>query len=408
MQIKPTLTVIVVTLLCALLGCDARRSRTPETIFRDSAGVRIAETPGDLWRVAARWQASGEPAVRIGAVDGNEEYLFDGIWGIVPLEDGRVVVSNSGDGTLRWYGSDGRFLFRRGGSGEGPGEFSRLGELTLTAGDSLTALDWARSRLVLFGLEGELGRTVRIDGLTAPPGRVYRLSTGEWIVGTSGSSTAQLKNGLEPGVFRLDSPILRLDATGVRADTVGVFPSAEVEVIVDGDNRMFGPARFGRRLSYAVLNDEIATGTADQVQIDFHDPSGRLVRSLRAPDVDVRLTPQIEAAYRAHMQQQMMEWPPAERPAGERMLARMTLPALVPAFAHVIVDADERLWLGEYRFDDTPPQRYLVFGADGNFLGLAITPPSVRVMAISNGRLWGRLTDEDGVEYVVAYTLVEA
>lgn len=398
----------IITSSIILAACNDSGAESSATVVRDSAGIEIVENAGDLWSAPVRWQASAEPVVRIGTVDGDDEYLFDGIWGLVVLSDGRVVVANGGDQSVRWYDPDGRFLFQRGGAGEGPGEFSRLGAISVLSGDTVAAVDWSGRRFTLYGPNGELGRTVRIAGLTAPPDRVYRMSAGEWILGTRGSSTAQLGGGPpEPGIYRFDSPILRISADGEQVDTIGLLPSSEVEIREMQGGFRFGPAPFGRTLSYAVANDHVLTGTADRFQFDLHSSSGRSVRSVRAPDVDVSMTPQIEAAYRQFRGERAASGPPDERAEAERSLAEMNMPDSVPAYSSILVDSDGNAWVGEYRFDIRSAQQFLVFDADGRFTGRASMPPSLRVMAIRDGRVWGRHTDDLGVEYVVAHVLEE-
>jgi hypothetical protein len=395
--------VLFVIMLAACQDDDAQSSHVT---VRDSAGIQIVENATDLWNTPFRWRASAEPIVRIGAVEGEEDYLFDGVRGLVVLSDGRVVVANSGDQSLRWYSQDGVFLVQRGGPGEGPGEFSRLGEISLLDGDTVVAVDWSGRRFTLFGPGGAIGPTTRIDGLTAPPGRMYRLSSGEWILGTSGSSTAQLGEGRpEAGVYRLDSPVLRISADATRVDTLDLFPSSEVEVRTDQGRVIFGPARFGRQLAYAVVNDEVLIGTGDRLQLDFYSPSGTAVRSVRAPDVHVSLTPEVAAAYRAFLRERAVNAPADQRAALERTISDMQLPETMPAFSSIVVDADGNVWVGEYRYDLDPAQQFLVFDTEGRFTGRATVPRSLRVMAIHDGRVWGRTTDELGVEYVVAYEL---
>ncbi|HEX7049056.1 MAG TPA: hypothetical protein VF188_02500 [Longimicrobiales bacterium] len=259
----------------------------------------------------------------------------------------------------------------------------------------------------MFTADGELAGTTNITGIIAPPGRMYRLSDGGWVVGSGdGFTTAQLRGNAEPGVHRLESPIVRLSRDGTRVDATGVFPSAEVEVVVDGPRTVFTSALFGRKLSYAVWNDQLFVGTADRLAVDVYSPTGRLLRSVRAPEVDVRWTEEIEAAHREYVRERIASAAPERRPDLESRLVGRELPQTVPAYTSLLVDQQGNLWLGEFRIDHRTPRHFLVFDRDGRFMTGITVPPDFRVLMIPHGQVRGRATDDLGVQYVVGCSIV--
>jgi hypothetical protein len=398
--------IVALVLVVALTACQDADVQTANVAVRDSAGIEIIENAGDPWSAEELWRVEAEPVVRIGAIEGGESYLFDGIRGIVVLDDGRIVVANSGDNSLRWFDPEGVFLFERGGAGEGPGEFSRLGPITVAPGDSIVAVDWAGMRFTLFGAEGGVGPMRRMLGLPAPPGSMHRLSDGSWVVGVSGWSSTQFGPNPAPGVYRVEAPILRVSSDGESIDTLGMFPGNEAEIRTRGETILFGSARFAHQLEYEVANDEIYIGTGDRMQVDVYSSTGRHVRSVRAPEVDVRLTPAIDAAYRDFSRERIAESEREDPAAAERTVADMELPETMPAYSSLIVDDRGNLWVGEYRYDLAPARRYIVFDPEGRFITGVTVPPDFRVMTIANDHLWGRLTDDLDVQYVVGYAMV--
>ncbi len=64
----------------------------------------------------------GEIELEIGEIDGDDPYLFTSIGHVVSDEWGRVVVADMRTSEIRVFEPDGRFAFRFGGHGEGPGE----------------------------------------------------------------------------------------------------------------------------------------------------------------------------------------------------------------------------------------------------------------------------------------------
>lgn len=392
---------VAAVLILGLAACNSESQRTTDTVRRDSAGVQIVENLIDLSSSAAVWRVGPEPFVTIGAVEGEAAYLLDAVRGIVVLSDGRIVVANSGDRTLRWYDQQGRFQFQRGGQGEGPGEFSYLGDISGIGRDSIVAVNWAARRFTTFGPQGGLGQTGVIKGLAAPPGRMDRLPDGSWIVSAAqGFSTSQLGPNPEVGVHRLASPVLHMSSDGSRVDTLGTFPASEIEVM---ESRSVALAPLGRRLSYAVSGDRVLVGTAERFEIDVYSPGGDLLSSFRVPMARLELTPGLAELYRDALRSRYADAGQAERAEAEREIAARPLPALLPAYASFLVDDDRNVWVRGYRVVSTLPQRYVVLDAAGAFRTVVDLPADLRVFAIADRQLWARRTDDLGVEYVVGY-----
>jgi hypothetical protein len=89
----------------------------------------------------ATWTLSARPLVEIGAVEGDAQHeLFDAR-SSVRLLDGRIVVLNAGSFELRFFDGQGRFLFKSGARGGGPGEYMRPARIYYTHQDSLLVYD---------------------------------------------------------------------------------------------------------------------------------------------------------------------------------------------------------------------------------------------------------------------------
>jgi hypothetical protein len=374
-------------------------------VVRDSAGVTIVENGGDVWSAPAIWHLSPAPVLSIGVAEGDEPYLLDGVRAVRLLGNGRILLANGGDHTLRWYDADGAFLFRRGGEGGGPGEFARLGSITLAAADTVIAVDWSARRLTIFTANGDLVGTTPIVGLTGPPGAVYTLADGSLVMGISGFSTEQLGESMEEGVFRLPTPLLRLTRDGARADTIGLFPGMEIQITTGDRGFRIGGATLGRGLSYAVADDEIYIGTQVRFDIDVFSSDGDLVRSIRAPDVDVTVGPDYVSAYTDWMRGRLSEVPPEQRAEAERSIAELQLPATAPAYSTFFLDSNSNLWVAEHRFDSGTPQKWLVFGPDGPLVTSITMPAAFRPSSVVGDLVAGRATDDLGVEQIVVYTI---
>jgi hypothetical protein len=79
-------------------------------VARDSAGVDVVDSRRPAWRAGEGWRLAGTPMIRIGMQAGLDAYLLHSVRGAARLDDGRIVVANGGDKSLRFYGSDGRYI----------------------------------------------------------------------------------------------------------------------------------------------------------------------------------------------------------------------------------------------------------------------------------------------------------
>ena len=107
--------------------------------------------PGD--RLAAQTEVESEaprdpdlvPAdeslVRIGMVDGPEEYLFGNVTGAIRLDDKSIVVADEQSYEVRRYDATGQHMWTSGREGEGPGEYGGLRLLRGCPGAAITVFD---------------------------------------------------------------------------------------------------------------------------------------------------------------------------------------------------------------------------------------------------------------------------
>lgn len=392
-------------IVCAFLlaGCQpTERDAGDLTERRDSAGVTIVETPGPIWGEAPRWTASPEPLVSIGALEGDPEYLLSRVFTAAMLSDGGIVVADGGTSTLRWYDSTGTFLFQRGGSGEGPGEFGRIGRVGGTAGDTLVITDSSLRRITEFTATGDLLSTHLIEGIVVPGG-AERLSDGTFIIGTGGFSSSQW-TGEEEGFDRAIAPLLRVGLGLERPDTVGMFPGPEMYFTA----RSFGSHPFSRGFNYAVRGHLLFVATAEGFVVDVHSPDGELVRSIRAPEVDLPLTPEDIGEYKRGVREAAADLDEANLEATVEWLDALTFPGSRPAYGRFVA-GDDALWLEEHTAGQVDgPGNWAVFAHDGEYRGIATLPAGFRLLGVWGDRVLGVWTDDLGVEYVRVYGLVEA
>jgi hypothetical protein len=177
-------------ILCAIVVLTSCSADTPEELtrpqavfaFRDSAGIRVAESSDSSWTVASRWHVEDQPYLEIGSRDGHQTgTAFGRIGPIARVSDGRFTVADLQSLEIRVFDADGQYLAAWGGRGSGPGELQRVDAIAVINGDSLVVRNDGMLRHEVFAPTGLYGRTVR-----APPAT--------WLRG-GGQAVAWLDDG---------------------------------------------------------------------------------------------------------------------------------------------------------------------------------------------------------------------
>lgn len=115
------------SLLVTLAAGARNRGLAAQDSFaiRDSAGVPVVVSGRPAWTAAPAWRIGTRPVLRIGAVEGDPNRMFEQVRGATRMNDGTIVVLEGGTNELRLFDGDGNFVRNLGGTGEGPGEFRR-------------------------------------------------------------------------------------------------------------------------------------------------------------------------------------------------------------------------------------------------------------------------------------------
>jgi hypothetical protein len=219
---------LLVPAACVSLSAACSGGAPPEAYSRqvtDPDGVRAVENgslpvewPGSLPRLVL------EEVARIGSTEGPDEQLLSSRWSPYAVDpDGRVAYLDQRPSEMRVYDPDGRFLFRAGRSGDGPGEF-RIGFVV----EAVPGLGWmvagSPNRLVLFDGDGRLLETIPAQAL---PGRILNRMGSR----ADGTLWYFADEPVRFGVSR--SRLMLADWKHMTADTVATIPRTEIEVRSD-------------------------------------------------------------------------------------------------------------------------------------------------------------------------------
>lgn len=335
-----------------------------------------------------RCRVDPTPVMRIGVRMGAPSEMLDGVEDADMLPDGSVVLVNRGSKQARRYGADGSFLQSYGRAGEGPGEFRDPIEVDPFGRDSVAVWDWAQARIIVFPLDGDGARTIRLEPPPPNPTGRFEVVEGDarFIVGfhevrmppPSGTPTAQ----------RL--VLARYDDLGALRDTVDILPYGFLQRL---DEFSVARPRFQARGRFAVGPDGLYRASGGEPVVRRPDgsevrwaPPGRAVTD---DHVAIARTSALASATSEYFLTRIRrEWD--ETPV---------MPEF-PALADLRVDDAGRLWVQQYTRPGTNEVVWWLFDERGLLQCALRFTDGFDPLDFRADRVVGLVRDPLDVEYV--------
>ena len=389
-------SVAAASLLLAAACGDSPDTESPPHAggLRDSAGVRIAENPRPPAGSRLGWEIGPEPTVAIGAADGERPYRLDRVGMAATLADGGIALADGGSNEVRIFDADGVHLRSWGGYGRGPGEFDELHGVARWRGDSIAAWDRFPYRgVAIFDDEGGLGRMVAL-GMGGPDRNISILRGGSfladhWLHGEHGFRVGDGSELLvQEQVFEIR------DADGVRTASLAALPGREYFHFDNRGMPVEMDVAFSRSVYAAAWRDLALVSPNHGYELRAYAADGTLRRIVRVDHTPVPVTDSLVALARE-------KWGRGDRFDG------MPLPPTLPAFATIMADALDHLWVREYPVPgrESPSPVWTVFDPEGQVLGFVETPPRLLVYEIGADYVLGKWFGEPGVMQVQVWPL---
>ena len=395
----------------ALAACDPA-PESSVTARSDSAGIPVTTALAPLWGPGDGWTIGDEPLVEIGEVSGPAEYLLDDVTGAVRLSDGGIVLGEQSSGELRRYDREGTFVWRTAGRGEGPGEHQWLTFLGRLPGDSVVTWDIALDRVQVFGPDGRVARSTRIEspwsGLTA-----------RGAIGVSGRNLV-----LTWSDYR-DTPVGVVRWPGVRIATWSLDDGTVRELmsvpgdeqhVTRGDGRITQTVyEFGKGPRWSVMPGRLAIVDTESFSVRSVSLDDGITTAILRRDMPIRevASEHVEAfvEWMAHRNVVYGGYSEEQAEASKPGWRKRPMASTLPVLESILLDAAGNLWVEPHTMYGAavpPPE---VYAPDGTWLG-AVALPSGRGGLVAGGGLeigddyvLGVWRDEQGVEYVRMYAL---
>jgi len=390
-------------LVCLQAACERRPepmppASAPETVVRDSAGVRVV-------RAGFAADASGPLLAVLDTLLDGADPEHEGTIGLVavqPFSDSSLVLFSAAGPSLLRY--DGRPLRGApvGEAGPDPGMYGARATVLPYGRDTLVLWDPAASRVSWFTSQGLSVHAV----LEYPRARLGAVS-GVWRDGTVIGMTAVPPGEQQPGVSRSPSALLRFAPGGALRDTLVVFRGAErvVQVAGVGGMREMAPVRavnvpFGRSTLWTVGASSVLLLDTEGCHVERRDLTGALTLRLD-------LACAVEAVTDTDRERFLGEVLSTARSRSDSSVRRQfvddaTFPPSKATASGLLTDAWDRIWVRLPVNGLADDWRWWVFEADGTPITTLQVGREWRIASVQDRDLLVVATDREDAPPVVA------
>jgi hypothetical protein len=240
------IVVLLGSMLAACSGPERAETSTWSAVFDTIGDTVIVRSEGSVWGDTAQLVQD----LRIGVLEGADEYMFGDIQSLAVATDGAIYTYDSHLKVLRKHSATGDYIATLGREGEGPGEYNRPDAGLVALADGRVLLrDPGNARISGYSADGEYLDGLRIRGgwMSSRPlfhdtaGNVY-----QWVTLNPEADFSEWSTGL-----------VRYGPDGIAGDTLEVpdydFEPPQVEARSGGERRSFAstPVPFSPDITWA-------------------------------------------------------------------------------------------------------------------------------------------------------------
>lgn len=306
------------------------------------------------------------------------DFYFGHIYDVAVDNDGRIYVADGPAGHVKVLAPDGTPQDTIGRPGDGPGEFRRPYRLGLTSEDSLYVMDGRR--VSVFDPARDFQYAFRSEGATGAPRNMMVPSEGR------GAFFAYLPFPEEVAKTGARAVVRHVGSTGEVGDTLFAVRPRQA-----GPNGQSLP--FSRYFLFDLgPDDTLYHAWNDSLRVTAYSQTGEQQRVVEIPFDPVPVSPEEGKAALS------------DRSKDERAALKEHIPDTKPAFDRFLVDDEGRYWFG--RPTPNPDSTAWWVAQPGEQQVETTTlPADVQIMAVRNGRAYGRTTTETGAPALVRYRI---
>ncbi|MGD2152749.1 MAG: 6-bladed beta-propeller, partial [Gemmatimonadales bacterium] len=331
--------------------------------------------------------------VQIGVVEGEEEYVFGNITGVAVGRDRRIYVADGQALEIRVFSPEGRFEFRFGRAGEGPGEFRSVDAVKIDPLGRVLVRDPVLLRLSRFSAAGEFEKSFRLE-------RPYIQLSGRGRLWVDGEGRIYDETDLGRSADVDSAGVISYAEDGEVLDTALVHIGAPPQILIrqDGLPRVGMPVPFSPALQLGVDRaGNIIAGLGGEYRIAVVTAAGDTTRIVTREVAERPLPSWVDDTVQARIQW-LKEW------AGGGAVDAFDLPRHQPHFTSLVVDALGYWWVGREGYARVSSGEYDVFARSGEYLG-TVRVPRIFIYEIGEDFIAGVSTDSLDVDRAVVLGL---
>lgn len=354
-----------------------------------------------LVTLARALPAQSLPAITLAAANATLDDDFVGLTSVRELADGRVLLTDGRDQQI--YLAD--FTTRRATAvsrkGKGPLEYSFVGQLYATRGDSTIMMDLSNQRWLLFAGARVAGTVppdhpaVRATSVILGADRLGRVLTTRSDEFTEGVKVYSRKDSLE---------VLLVDRASGKVDTVARLREMPRQATQsrDKDGKVIASStmatEYSARPELAHLSNDgaLAILRLEPLRVDWRTANGRWTLGKPLPVVGATVT----TAERAALQKGRAGMLEAMQKAGVPLPPEPTLPRVMPALdaGRPLELPDGRIALKRRSPAAAPSSRYLVINRAGAIDGEITLAPNEQIVGFGVTSVYVSFKDADDVQ----------
>ena len=404
----PSLFAAAALTVAGLSGCGGDGE-----VVRDAPGAPIVENAAPS-EGTPLWSLADSADLVIGTQAGDELFTLHQVGHARFLSGGKILVWNGWHHYL-WFDSEGKFLRRGGGRGEGPSESLTSYQPEIADGDTMIVVSRRPPKILVFGPEGSFARSVALPA-NAPSVKglqLLRLGAGGWAGLHHGGDSPE-----EGGVSHEIWHVVRYTPELRPLDTLIALRAGMYEA---GFHVEASP-----EAHFAAGGGVLVTGEGARYELKVFDAGGELLHVIRNSMPG-------PAALRAQ-----------ERPRGDRPAPSPEFPEPVrprepdppkiesaPAFDGIVVANDGGVWVRRMAGPDAATvrgsaprsntvtggtlswfaaelngQEWHIYDTAGKLVARARLPPRFRPTEIAGSKVLGVWKDELDVESVRVFRVI--
>ncbi len=165
----------MIIVLSLFVFCGPQKAEWGGTI-EEVDGVTVVKNPKEgIWDSKENGDVTISQELKIGELDGPEEFLFANIADVAVNSKGDIYVADSRLNEIRKFDKGGEYLLTIGRPGQGPGEFRSVSILTINSQDDLIAFDGRSDHISVFSDNGEHKKTIQqlMTDLWIAPSKIF-------------------------------------------------------------------------------------------------------------------------------------------------------------------------------------------------------------------------------------------